>query len=402
MKDYQTQNVLETFEEHFMPNYSRLPLVVDRGEGSFLFSVDGKKYLDFFTGISVNNLGHRPKAVVRAVSEQLEKFFHISNIFYAPIQGQLAKKLCEVTFADKVFFSNSGAEANEAAIKLARKWGNEHKTDSAREIICMKRGFHGRTLATLSATGQDKIREGFEPWVEGFKFVPFGDAAALEAAVTPKTLAVMLEPIQAEGGVYVAPPGYLKAIRQLCDRENILLIFDEIQTGMGRTGKFSFHEWDEVAPDIMTMAKALGGGLPLGACLTSDKIASSLTAGSHGSTFGGNPVACAAGLAMVQEISRPELLAQVNENGKILNEALRKIANQHDFVLEVRGKGMIWGMECDSEVKDLVQGCLDRGLLVTKAGNQTLRLLPPLNITQRDLEDGIEILESVFKDFSRG
>lgn len=399
---YERQSIVDITARNIMDTYARQPIVLDKGEGSYVWDIQGRKYLDFICGISVNNLGHRPKAVVDAVKDQIEKLWHTSNIYFTGPSALLAQALTEKTFADRVFFCNSGAEANEAAIKLVRKYAVKHKGESCKEIICMNRSFHGRTLATLSATGQEKVRAGFEPYLPGFRFADFGDMESLTRQLSPKTAAIMLEPIQAEGGVHVFPPGYLKELRQICDGEGLLLVLDEIQTGLGRTGKFSAHEWEGVTPDIMTLAKSLGGGLPLGACLATEKVAAAFAPGNHASTFGGNPVSCAAGVAVVKAVSDIALLSNVLEMGKILKSSLEQMAKRFDFIQAVRGLGLMVGIEVDFEAKELVRLCLEKGMLTTLAGPMVLRLLPPLNVSLPEMHQALAILEDVFRQIKQG
>src|SRR5512145_1175746 len=328
-------------DQVIMKTYGRYPIVPVRGKGCELWDADGKRYLDFLAGVAVNNLGHCHPRVVRAIQEQAATLIHCSNYYHIPQQIELAELLCSRSFADRAFFCNSGAEANEAAIKLARKYSRDKFGPERYEIITAAESFHGRTMATVSATGQEKVQRFFDPLLHGFKHVPFNDAAAIAAAVTPNTCAVMLEPIQGEGGVNVPAPGYLKAVREICDRHNLLLILDEVQTGLGRTGRLFAHEHFGVAPDIMTLAKALAGGAPIGTMLARAEIAASFTPGTHGSTFGGNPLMTTAALAAVRTLLEDGLLERAVEMGDYLLAALKTLGKKYPFVTEVRGIGLM-------------------------------------------------------------
>ena len=394
---FEEKSIMELTHRVIMNTYARQPIVIDRGQGSYVWDLKGKKYLDFLTGISVNNMGHSFEPVVKAVKNQADKLFHCSNIYYTEPSARLAEKLISLTFADRVFFSNSGAEANEAALKLIRRFSGIHKGEASIEVICMKKSFHGRTFGCMSATGQEKIRQGYEPLLSGFRFVPFGNLEVLKNAITPKTAAIFLEPIQGEGGVHLPPKGYLKGLRELCDSKDILLVLDEIQVGMGRTGKFCAYEWEDVKPDIMTMAKALGGGLPLGACLATQKVSETFVPGSHATTFGANPVACSAGLAMVNAVSDITTLQNCQAMGEHLKNELNQLSKKYDFIKEIRARGLMVGMEFDFEIKELVKTCLEHGLLVNMAGSNTLRILPPLNLQTEELQEGLELLKKVLK-----
>src|SRR5579864_705015 len=349
--------IVELTHAHMVDIYGCLPLAFTRGEGSWLYDAEGNRYLDFFCGLAVTSLGHKHAGVVRAICEQAEKLTHVSNVFHTEPGARLLERLSKRFGDGRVFLGNSGAEANEAAIKLARRWG--HKDGKGRfEILATLGSFHGRTMATLSATGQEKYHQGFLPLVPGFKLVNFDDVSALEKAITDQTVAIMLEPIQGEGGVVVPHPDFLKKLRELCDRAKLLLILDEVQVGMGRTGKFFSYEHAGIKPDIVTLAKALGGGLPIGAMITKPEIASSFTPGSHGSTFGGNPVACAAAGAVMDAIDQDGVLENASSVGAYMLERLGKFVKSCDRIAEVRGLGMIIGVVLKHDTRPIFEDCL--------------------------------------------
>ncbi len=387
------KHIIDLNAKYLCTTYARFPVAFVRGQGCRLWDADGKEYLDFFASLAVMNLGQCHPAVVKAVCDQVSTLTHISNLHHTLPQARLAELLCAHSFADKVFFCNSGAEANEAAIKLARKYGSD-KRDGRYEILTTLGSFHGRTMATISATGQEKVRQGFAPLLEGFRYVPFDDLAATEAAISDRTIAIMVEPIQGEGGVNVPQPGYLKGLRELCDRHGLLLLLDEVQTGMGRTGKLFAYEHEGVEPDIMTLAKSLGGGLPIGAMLARGAVAESFNLGSHGSTFGGNAVACAAGIAVVNT-----LLGGVLENCRVSGDYFckRLLALQENFpfIKTVRGRGLILGAELDREGAAIADACLKEGLLINCTMGTVLRFIPPLIITKAEIDEGFAILEKV-------
>jgi acetylornithine/N-succinyldiaminopimelate aminotransferase len=388
--------IVELAHRNLVDIYGCLPIAFVRGHGAYLYDADGNRYLDFFCGLAVTSLGHGHPRVVRAIKDQADKLTHVSNVFHTESMARLAERLAARFGDGKVFFGNSGAEANEAAIKLARRWG--HKDGGGRfEILATLGSFHGRTLATLSATGQEKYHQGFQPLVPGFRLMPFDDAAALERAARDETVAVMIEPIQGEGGVVVPRSDYLKRVRDFCDRNNMLLIFDEVQVGMGRTGKFFAFEHAGIKPDIVTLAKALGGGLPIGAMIAKSGIAASLTPGSHGTTFGGNPVACAAALAVIDAIEQEGVLENASRIGAYLIERLREIAKGCDRIVEVRGLGMIIGVVLKHDARPVVDACLKQRLLVNGTAGNVLRLLPPLNLTREEADAGLKIIESALR-----
>jgi len=383
---------------HVAKTYGRYPLVAASGQGCWLTDIDGKKYLDFLAGVAVNNLGHCHPKIVAALQDQAGKLLHCSNYFHIPQQIELAEILCEHSFADRVFFCNSGAEANEAALKLVRKYSADTYGDNRFEIITAQESFHGRTLATISATGQDKIQAGFAPLIPGFKYVPFGDIQALKAAINPKTCAIMLEPIQGEGGVNIPPQGYLQAVRELCDQQELLLIFDEVQVGLGRTGKLFAYQHDNIEPDVMTLAKALAAGPPIGAMLAREKYAAALGPGTHGSTFGGNPLLAAAGIAAMKVLLEEHILDNCVAMGDYLKLQLEQLQNKYSFIKNVRGRGLILGMELTIEGAEIVKTALDRGLLINCTVGKVLRFVPPLIVTQKEIDLMIEILDGIFKE----
>jgi acetylornithine/N-succinyldiaminopimelate aminotransferase len=388
--------IVELTHRNLVDIYGCLPIAFARGHGAYLYDADGNRYLDFFCGLAVTSLGHGHPRVVRAIKEQADKLTHVSNVFHTEPTARLAERLANRFGDGRVFLGNSGAEANEAAIKLARRWG--HKDGGGRfEIVAALGSFHGRTLATLTATGQEKYHQGFQPLVPGFRLTPFDDLAALERARHDETVAVMIEPIQGEGGVVVPRTDYLKRVREFCDRRGLLLILDEIQTGVGRTGKFFAYEHAGIKPDIVTLAKALAGGLPIGAMIARAEIASSFTPGSHGTTFGGNPVTCAAALGVLDAIEQEEVLANAERVGGYLLERLREIAKTCDRIAEVRGLGMIIGVVLKNDVKPVVDACVRDRLLVNGTAGNVLRLLPPLNLTREEAQAGLKIIEKALR-----
>jgi acetylornithine/N-succinyldiaminopimelate aminotransferase len=381
-------------DKYVARTYARIPIALVRGKGTRVWDADGKEYLDFLAGIAVNSLGHCHPAILRAIRQQSKKLLHVSNLYHILPQSELARELCHHSFADRVFFCNSGAEANEAAIKLVRRYGLE-KLGGKYEILSTHNSFHGRTLATLTATGQEKIRAGYDPLPSGFRQVPYNDLAAIEEAVDEKrTAAVLVEPIQAEGGVNVPAEAYMRGLRELCDQRGILLIFDEVQTGMGRTGTLFGYEHFGIKPDIMTLAKALGGGLPLGAMLAREEIATSFGPGSHASTFGGNPVACSAGLVVMQTLLGGAL-DNCQQMGKYFFRGLEALQKRFSFIREVRGKGLMIGMELDIEGSKIADSCMQEGLLLNCTAYKVLRFVPPLTIKKNEIDRGLDILEKV-------
>jgi acetylornithine/N-succinyldiaminopimelate aminotransferase len=390
-------NNLETAaltDKYVARTYARIPIALVRGKGTKVWDADGKEYLDFLAGIAVNSLGHCHPAIVRAIRQQSKKLLHVSNLYHILPQSELARELCHHSFAERVFFCNSGAEANEAAFKLVRRYGLE-KLGGRYEILSTHNSFHGRTLATLTATGQEKIRAGYDPLPSGFRQVPYNDLTAIEEAIDEKkTAAILVEPIQAEGGVNVPDEGYMRGLRELCNQRGILLIFDEVQTGMGRTGTLFGYEHFAIKPDIMTLAKALGGGLPLGAMLAREEIAASFGPGSHASTFGGNPVACSAGLVVMQTLLGGAL-KNCLKMGEYLVEGLEALQNRFSFIREVRGKGLMIGMELEIEGSKVADSCMQEGLLLNCTAYKVLRFVPPLTIKKSEIDRGLDILEKV-------
>ena len=384
--------IIELTHRNMVDVYGCLPLAFARGNGAYLYDADGNRYLDFFCGLAVTSLGHGNPRVVRAIKEQAEKLTHVSNVFHTEPLARLVERLGTHFGDGKVFLGNSGAEANEAAIKLARRWGNGRF-----EILTTLGSFHGRTLATVSATGQERYHQGFQPLMPGFRMVPFDDLAAFDRVRRDETVGVMIEPIQGEGGVVVPRPDYLKRVRDWCDRNKLLLILDEVQTGMGRTGRFFAYEHAGVKPDIVTLAKALGGGLPIGAMIARAEIASSFTPGSHGSTFGGNPVACAAALGVIDALEQDGVLENASSVGGYILERLGKFAHSCDRIAEVRGLGMIIGVVLKHDARPIVEACLSERLLVNGTAGNVLRLLPPLNLTREEADAGLAIIENALK-----
>jgi len=371
--------------------FARLPLSFERGEGSWLITADGTRYLDFAAGIAVNSLGHAHPHLVAALTEQAGKLWHVSNLYEIPGQRRLGERLAEHSFADKVFFTNSGAEALECAIKTARRYHYVNGQENRFRIITFEGAFHGRTLATIAAGGQKKYLEGFGPKVEGFDQLPFGELRAVENAITPETAAILIEPIQGEGGIRMPPAQFIQGLRELCDKHGLLLIFDEVQTGIGRTGKLFAYEWTGVAPDIAAIAKGIGGGFPMGACLATEEAAKGMTPGVHGTTFGGNPLAMAVGNAVLDVVLEPGFLDEVSRRGLLLKQGLAAIADTFpDIVDEIRGTGLLLGIRCKSPTSALQQALREEGILVAPAGENVLRLLPPLNVTDEDIQEGLE------------
>ncbi|MBW8005777.1 MAG: acetylornithine transaminase [candidate division NC10 bacterium] len=394
----ETEELTARADRYLANTYARFPVVLERGEGCRVWDVEGKEYLDFVAGIAVCALGHCHPAVVQAVQAQAAKLLHVSNLYYIEPQIRLAELLCEHTFADRVFFCNSGAEANEAAIKLVRKYAKEHRSPERTEIITMEGGFHGRTVATITATAQAKYQMGFEPLLPGFRYVPFDDLAAVERAVGPRTAAILVEPIQGEGGIRVPTEGYLQGLRKLCDDTGPLLIFDEVQTGIGRTGRlFAYEHWG-VEPDIMALAKALGGGLPIGAMLAKEEVAASFTPGTHAATFGGNPLVTAAAFATLKTVLEEDLSARSAEMGGHLLHELQTVQAAHRAVKVVRGKGLLIGVELDREVRPVLTRCLDQGLLLSSAGEKVIRFAPPLTVSAQEVSQAVGVFDTVLRE----
>ena len=377
-----------------VPTYARAPVAFERGEGPWAITADGTRYLDFGAGIAVNALGHAHPHLVKTLTEQAGKIWHTSNLYGAPDGERLARRLCEATFAERVFFTNSGAEANECAIKMARKYHAAKGHPERYRIITFEGAFHGRTLATIAAGGQQKYIDGFGPKVDGFDQVPFDDEKALRAAITPETAALMIEPIQGEGGLRSVPARFLKLLRELSDEQGLMLIFDEIQTGVGRTGKFFAHEMYGVTPDIMSIAKGIGGGFPMGACLATEEAASGMTLGTHGTTFGGNPLAMAVGNAVLDVVLAPGFIENVGQIALRLKQSLAELKDKHpDVIAEIRGEGLMLGLKLHTLNTDFVNEARAQGLLVVGAGDNVVRLLPPLIITEADVAEAVSRLD---------
>jgi acetylornithine/N-succinyldiaminopimelate aminotransferase len=390
-----TEDLRREAERVLMPTYAPSPISIVRGRGSRVYDLEGREYLDFVAGIAVNTLGHAHPDLVAAIQKQAQHLLHASNLYYTEPQVKLAKALVDHSFAKKVFFCNSGAEANEAAIKLVRRYAHQKHGPDRYEIITMVNSFHGRTMATLTATGQEKVQKGFEPLLPGFKYVPLNDLPELEKALSAKTAAVMLELVQGEGGVHVADRTYLKSLRELCRQHDVLLVFDEVQTGMGRTGTLFAYEQLGVHPDIMTLAKGLGGGVPIGACLATDEVAAAFSPGAHASTFGGNPLACAAALAVLRVLLEGRVLEQSRRMGDYLAKGLLDLKDRLHIVKDVRGLGLLQGMELTIEGKPVVDDCLARGLLINCTMERVLRFVPPLIITQHEIDRLLDTLSQV-------
>lgn len=375
--------------------YARAPLAAERGEGAWLVATDGRRYLDFSSGIAVNALGHAHPHLVAALVEQAKKLWHTSNAFGIPGQERLAERLAAASFADKVFFNNSGAEAIEAAIKTARRYHYVCGRPERNRIITFEGAFHGRTLTALAAAMNPKHTEGFGPLPDGFDQVPFADLDAAKAAIGPATAGVLIEPIQGEGGVRPVPGAFLRALRELCDQHGLLLILDEVQTGIGRTGRFFAYEWAGIAPDILAVAKGLGGGFPIGACLATSEAARGMTVGVHGSTFGGNPLAMAVGNAVIDVVLADGFLEHVRRMGLRLKQRLAAVVDGHPGVVDqVRGEGLLIGLHCVRPNKDILAAMRDAGLLAVSAGDNVIRLLPPLIVGEEDIDEGIRRLET--------
>ena len=391
-------DIQTTADQVIFNTYARYPLALVKGRGCTLFDEQGRSYIDFIAGIAVCNLGHAHPKLVAAMTAQAETLWHVSNLFYTRPQAELAAWLTLHSFADRVFFANSGAEANEAAIKLARKYFKEQGTPERFRVVSMKQSFHGRTMATLSATGQEKVRQGFDPILQGFDFVTFNEIEDLSCAIGPATCAVMLEPIQGEGGVIVPDSNYLAQVRKLCDETGCLLIFDEVQTGIGRTGKLFAYEHFGVVPDIMTLAKALGNGLPIGAMLATEKIAGAFAPGSHASTFGGTPLVSAVALKVLQTLVEEDLVSNAENMGAYMVEQLLALKEKHSCIQAVRGKGLLVGVELDRPGAPVVAACREKGFLVNCIQERVLRLAPPLLISREEINGLMQCLEEILAE----
>ncbi len=397
------QEIVELDKKYYMNTFGqRLPVAFEYGKGATLYDTDGKAYIDFVAGIAVNVLGYSHPALVDALTSQIEKLLHCSNLFYIQSQAELAKMLVNNSFGDRVFICNTGAEANEGAIKLARKYFYT-KGVNKYEIITALNSFHGRTLATLAATGQEKYQKPFKPLPPGFKHVPLNDIEALKNAITENTCAIMIETIQGEGGIIEATPDYIAQVYKLCRENHILLIVDEIQTGIGRTGKLFSYEHYDIEPDIITLAKGLGGGIPIGAIIAKEPIASAFEPGDHGTTFGGNPLACTAGLTVLTTILNQNLIEQCRINGAYFKDRLKELASKFPFAVDVRGRGLMLGLELSSQIpgRDVVKMMLDKGFIINCAGHNTLRFVPPLIITRKEIDQLIDALEETLNQIQK-
>jgi acetylornithine/N-succinyldiaminopimelate aminotransferase len=379
---------------HLLPTYARVDLAFDRGEGAWLTTTDGERYLDFAAGVAVNALGHAHPRLIEALTQQAEKVWHVSNLYRIPEAERLAERLCTATFADRVFFCNSGAEAMECAIKVARKYQSASGRPDRHRIVTFEGAFHGRTLATLAAGGQKKYLEGFGPPVEGFDQVPFADLDATKRAIGPLTAAILIEPIQGEGGVRVAPTAFLKGLRELCDEHDLALVFDEVQSGMGRTGDLFAYQRAGVSPDVMGVAKALGGGFPVGACLATEAVAKGMTAGTHGSTFGGNPLAMAVGNTVLDVMLEPGFLEGVRRKALLFKQRLAEVKDRHPGVIaEMRGEGLLLGLRTITPNGEFVDALRAEKMLAAAAGDNVVRMLPPLVATEADLAEAVERID---------
>ncbi|HEU18398.1 MAG TPA: acetylornithine transaminase [Deltaproteobacteria bacterium] len=390
-----TEELLARSSQYIMNTYRRIPIVLVKGEGARVWDSNGREYLDFVAGIAVCSLGHSHPAIAEAIRNQAETLSHVSNLYHIEPQIHVAERLVTLSFADKAFFCNSGAEANEAAIKLARKYGHEIMGGKRFEIITMENSFHGRTLTTVTATGQRKFQLGFDPLPEGFRYVPFNDVSAVEKAITENTCAVMVEPIQAEGGIVIPDDDYLRRLRRLCDDKGILLILDEVQVGMGRTGTLFAYEQSGINPDIMTLAKALGNGFPVGAMLATDAAAAAFVPGNHASTFGGNPLGMAACLITIDTILNEGVLDNCKAVGSYFLDRLKHLKEDHDIIVDVRGRGLIVGIELSIAGDTIVERAMEKGVLINCTNGNILRFVPPLIITRDDVDMVVEVLDEV-------
>jgi len=386
--------------QHLMSTYNRLPLAFSRGEGIWLEDIEGKKYLDALSGIAVCGLGHSHPDISRAICEQASTLVHTSNLYEIPLQTQLADRLAKLTGMDKVFFANSGAEANEAAIKIARLYGHKKGIDTPSILVC-EGSFHGRTMATLSATGNRKVRAGFEPLLRGFSRIPYNDLDAVRDAASNdhNMVAMLVEPVQGESGIRVPDAGYLSALREICDKNGWLLMLDEIQTGMGRSGKWFCHQHAGIVPDVMTLAKALGNGMPIGACLVNSETANVFEPGNHGSTFGGNPLACATSLAVLKVLERDNLVGQAASSGELLQQLFKDAFSGNSRIKDIRGVGLLFAIELDRPCGELVMKAAEKGLLINVTAETVIRLLPPLICSESDIREIADRLIPVIEEF---
>ncbi|MBC8286343.1 MAG: aspartate aminotransferase family protein [Nitrospinae bacterium] len=386
------KRIIQLTEKHVAGTYGRYPIALVKGKGSKVWDKSGKQYIDFVSGLAVDNLGHCHPSVVSAIKKQAEKLIHVSNLYHIEPQSQLAEKLTSLSFADKVFFCNSGTEANESAIKLARRYFFDQGQSGRTEIITMHNSFHGRTMGSLSATAQTKFHTGFKPLLPGFKYIPFNDLPSARKAITKKTCAILVEPIQGEGGVNIPDPSYLKGLKKICQEHGILLIFDEVQTGFGRSGKQFAYELYKTKPDLMTLAKALGGGVAIGALAGTNRVMKSFVPGTHAATFGGNPLACAAALASLKVLTGKNFLTKASATGDYFLKRLKEIARKNSIVKEVRGQGMFLAMELNKPGGDIVIDCMKQGFLINCIQLNVLRFIPPLVITRKEIDSLMPVL----------
>jgi len=392
------QDIIAQAEQVIIKTYGRYPVAFVRGQGTTVWDADGKYYTDFLTGIAVCVLGHCHPRVVEAITKQAQTLLHVSYFYHTLPQTDVATFLSEHAFGGKSFFCNSGAEANEAALKIARKYSHDRHDESRTDIITTTNSFHGRTLGTVAATGQEKVRKGFEPTLPGFTYVTYGDLGAMEQAMTERTCAVLVEPIQGEGGIVIPPQGYLEGLRRMCDQRDVLLMFDEVQTGIGHTGYYFGYQHEGVVPDVMTLAKGLGGGLPIGVMMAKAHVAEALGPGTHGSTFGGNPVSCSAALAVLQTIEDEHLLDHVQEIGAYFVDGLKRLQKKYAFITEVRGRGLMVAAELDRPGGHMVMKALERGYLINCTVDCVLRFLPPLIVTQQEVDGLLATLDTIFAE----
>ncbi len=384
--------IFSSYNDNILATYQRQPVIMVKGKGSVLTDIHGKKYLDFFPGWGVSNLGHCHPKVMGAVREQIGKLIHVPNNLYHPVQAKLAKELVRITFPGKIFFCNSGSEANEGAIKFVRAWGQGKKF----EIIALQNSFHGRTMGALTATGQEKHHKGFVPLLPGFKHVPFNDLAALQAAITSQTAGIFMELIQGEGGIHVADKDYVQSIRKICNEQNIVLVLDEVQTGLGRTGTMFCYEHYGIKPDVLCLAKSLGGGMPIGCFIVKKEWAGVLKPGMHGSTFAGSPLACKAALGVLKAMSAEKILANVKKMGPYLKDQLQQLQQKHASMKVVRGLGLMIGVELTIDGQNIFKECLSRGLIINCTQGNVLRIMPALNVTKRQIDKAMFILDKAF------
>ena len=396
-----TNEWIERGTKVIMNTYSQFPIVLEKGNGVHLWDSDGKKYLDFVAGIAVNALGYNDSDYVKELSTQLAKLQHCSNLYWMPPSIELGESLVNNSCFDKIFYCNSGAEAVEAAIKLSKKYGKKFHGENCYEIITMKKSFHGRTMATITATGQTKYQKGYNPLLPGFSYVDFNNFKELEKTVNQNTCAIIIEPIQGEGGIHPAEKIYLEKVRSLCDKNDIVLVFDEVQCGIGRTGELFAYQLFDVKPDVITLAKGLGGGFPIGAMLATQSKADALQPGDHASTFGGNPLACTAGKVILKKLLNEGVLENVKQVGAHLKTKLLELQEKYEMIIDVRGHGLMLGIEFNCTVKNIVKECMDKNLLLLGAGENVLRFVPPLIIGKKEIDEGIDILNGVLQQFQK-